>query len=341
MQQILARQWVLHDFGKAEAGLELQAVSVTAPLPHEVQIRTAAVSLNYRDLLMLENGMGSPLSFPFVPGSDMAGIVEAVGSAVVAFHPGDRVIASFSPDWIDGVPEGSARNPPYKALGGFYPGVLSEIVTLPQSWLVRAPVSLSLAEASTLPCAGLTAWFALQEKARIAPGQSVLVQGTGGVALFGVAIARAYGAEVFVVSGDAGKRDRARALGVHHSLAREAWVEEVYALTQDRGVDHILELVGGPHLGRSLEAVAVGGRISVIGVLDGFTLSASAGPLLSKSATLQGISVGHRRALENFVAAIDEKGIKPVVDAVYPFEEVAQAVAHLRRGPFGKVVVTL
>ncbi len=173
-----------------------------------MQIRTAAVSLNYRDLLMLENGMGSPLSFPFVPGSDMAGIVEAVGSEVVAFHPGDRVIASFSPDWIDGVPEGSARNPPYKALGGFYPGVLSEIVTLPQSWLVRAPVSLSLAEASTLPCAGLTAWFALQETARIAPGQSILVQGTGGVALFGVAIARAYGAEVYVVSGDAGKRDR-------------------------------------------------------------------------------------------------------------------------------------
>ncbi|MFP5076884.1 zinc-dependent alcohol dehydrogenase family protein [Rhizobium sp. YIM 134829] len=336
-----AIRWSLAGLGQGAKGLVQDRVEIAAPTGAEVRVRTKAVSLNYRDLLVLDNGMGMDLAFPFVPCSDMAGEVEAVGPDVTRFRPGDKVISTFVPGWIDGESPGSGRNPNYKTLGGFHPGVLAEAVTFPQDWFVQAPKSLSPQEASTLPCAGLTAWFALREKSRIAQGETMLVEGTGGVALFGLAIAKAYGAEIFVTSGQAEKRERALALGADHALAREGWVEEVYRITGDRGIDHILELVGGDHLGRALEAVAVGGRISVIGVLDGFTISTSVGPLLLKAPVLQGIMVGHRRALEDFVAAIDEKGIKPVIEHSYSFDQVPEAFTRLAEGPFGKIVVTL
>lgn len=214
-------------------------------------------------------------------------------------------------------------------------------MVLPEGWFVAAPKSLDAAEASTLPCAGLTAWFALVEKGHLRAGDRVVVQGTGGVALFGLQIAKATGAEVIVTSSSREKLDRAFALGADHGINRleEDWVERVYALTGDRGADHILEIAGGAGLGQSLKAVAPDGRISVIGVLEGFEVSGPVGPLLLKSPVVQGISVGHRRALEDLVGAVDRLGLKPVIDMRYKFTEVPEALAHLDRGPFGKVVI--
>lgn len=336
------KRWTLDKIAVG-APLNLTETAVPQPARGEVLVRVKAVSLNYRDKMVRETGMGLPIQFPFVPASDMAGVVEAVGADVTRFAAGDRVISTFHPGWIDGKPLGDARNPPYKTFGGFYPGVLSEYISVPADWLSTAPTSLDYAEASTLPCAGLTAWFALVERGKIKPGDRVLVQGTGGVALFGLQIAAAQGAEVFVTSSGPEKLERAKALGAHYGIDRNKsdWVEEVYRLTNDQGIDHIIEIAGGPNFGQSLKAVAPHGRISVIGVLEGFDITGPAAPLLLKSPTVQGIGVGHRRSLEDFVRAVDTIGLKPVIDHRYALDEVPAAFDHLDRGPFGKIVIEL
>ncbi|HEV2675184.1 MAG TPA: NAD(P)-dependent alcohol dehydrogenase [Aliidongia sp.] len=335
------RRWTLKTIGRGS--LAPEKVSIPEPGPGELLVKVSAVSLNYRDRLVMESGMGLPLAFPFVPASDMAGSVVAAGAGATRFAPGQRVISFFSPGWIEGKPAGSARVPPSRTLGGAYPGVLADYVVFPEDWFVAAPTSLDDAEASTLPIAGLTAWFALIERGHLRAGETVLVQGTGGVALFGLQIAKAHGAEVIVTSGSDEKLARASALGADHGINRrsEDWVDALYRLTGDRGADHVLEIVGGAHLAQALRAVAVHGRISLIGVLEGFDISGPAGQLLLKSAVIQGIGVGHRRSLEDLVRAVDHLGLRPVIDRIYRFDEVPAAFEHLDRGPFGKVVVTL
>jgi NADPH:quinone reductase-like Zn-dependent oxidoreductase len=188
------RRWTMDATGRNR--LTLATTPVPRPAPGEILVKVSAVSLNYRDKLVIETGMGLPLAFPFVPASDMAGVVEAIGPGATRFKPGDRVISTFSPGWIDGLNVGTARKPPYKTLAGVHPGVLSEYIAFPEDWLSAAPTSLDDTEASTLPCAALTAWFALVERGVLRAGQTVVVHGTGGVALFGLQIARAHGAEV-------------------------------------------------------------------------------------------------------------------------------------------------
>lgn len=192
------RLWAMDALGRNS--LHQSTVPVPTPVPGQVLVKVAAVSLNYRDKLVIESGMGLPLKFPFVPGSDMAGTVVRAGDTATRFKVGDRVISTFRPGWIDGAPSGTASVPPYDSLGGIHPGVLAEYVCFPDAWFSSAPDTLDDAEASTLPCAGLTAWFALVEQSRLHPGQTVVVQGTGGVALFGLQIARAHGADVIVLS---------------------------------------------------------------------------------------------------------------------------------------------
>jgi len=322
--------------------LTLRTVPIPVPGWHEVLVRVGAVALNHRDKMVTETGRGLAIAFPFTPGSDLAGTVEALGEGVTRFIPGERVISTFTPDWIDGMRPGDARTPSYWTLGGYYPGVLAEYVAFPEDWFVRAPATLDAAHASTLPCAALTAWFALIERGVLHAGQTVLVEGTGGVALFGLQIAKAHGATV-IVSASADKLDRAMMLGAHHGVdrRREDWVEAVLGLTEGRGVDHVLEIVGGRHLGRAAEVVAVGGRISQIGALDGFEVSTPVAPLLFKDVVIQGIGTGHRRALEDLVRAVDQIGLKPVIDARYPLDALPAALDHLGRGPFGKVVIEI
>lgn len=333
-------RWELSVLGRAN--LKLVEVPVPVPSPGELLVKVGAVALNFRDGDMIANGIGGTLPWPFTPASDMAGTVVAVGEGITRFQPGDRVISLFEPDWTEGAPPGNGRAPFYKPLGGYYPGVLSQFLALPEHWFTAAPASLDDAAASTLPCAGLTAWFALVERGRLRAGETVLVHGTGGVALFGAQIAKAHGAEVIVVSGSANKLERAKALGIaDHSIDRGAgdWVEAVWRVTGDRGADHILEIVGGAHLGRSLQAVATGGRISMIGVLEGGQVSGPVGPLLLKNPTIQGIAVGHRRAQEDLVRAVDHLGLKPVIDAQYRVADLPAALDHFARGAFGKIVL--
>jgi NADPH:quinone reductase-like Zn-dependent oxidoreductase len=334
------RRWEMDGIGRDR--LALRDVPIPEAGPGEVLVSVAAVALNYRDKMVVESGRGLPLRFPFTPCSDLAGTVAALGEGVTRFDVGEHVISTFTPDWIDGLRQGDARTPAYRTLGGYYPGVLADYVVLPAEWLVRAPATLGHAEASTLPCAGVTAWFALVERGRVSAGETVLVEGTGGVSVFGIQIAKVHGAEV-IVSGSADKLPRALQLGADHVIDRrqDGWVEEVLRITGDRGADHILEIVGGRHLANAVQTAAVGGRIYQIGALAGFEVSAPVMPLMLKDVTIHGIGTGHRRALERLVAAVDGTGLKPVVDARYPLSELPAALDHLERGAFGKLVIEL
>nr|WP_314545546.1 NAD(P)-dependent alcohol dehydrogenase [uncultured Massilia sp.] len=334
------RRWEIDAIGRDR--LTLREVPRPIPGERQVLVKVAAVALNYRDKMVVETGRGLPLGFPFTPGSDLAGEVIAAGSGASRFAVGERVIPTFMPDWTDGRRPGDARTPAYRTLGGHYPGVLAEYVAMPEAWLVRAPETLSDAEACTLPCAGVTAWFALVERARVRAGDTVLIPSTGGVALFGLQIAKAHGAAV-IVCGRAHNEARARALGADHYIdsQRDDWLEAVYALTADRGADHVLEVVGGAHLGKSVQAAAVGGHICQIGALDGFALSSPAMPLMLKDVTIHGIGTGSRRALEDLVRAVDRIRLKPAIDARYPLADLPAAFDHLDRGAFGKIVIDI
>ena len=329
------KQWQLEKPGREH--LRLADVAIPRPGAGEVLVRVSAVSLNYREKLLLDGGGYAGMTAPVVPTSDMAGEVVATGAGVQRFHEGARVIANFQTDWVDGPPP---RQP--RALGASAPGVLAEYVAMPEGWLVASPTTVDDVQASTLPCAGLTAWTALTDLGAPLPGQTVVTQGTGGVSLFAVQLASAMGARVIVLSGDEGKLVRAKALGAAHGLHRHHtpdWDAAVLELTGGRGADHILELAGGDNVARSAKALAPGGRISLIGVFEGFDVRFPIVPLMARHGLIQGIFVGHRRGLEELVRAVDALALKPVVDTVYPLAEFPKALEHLDRGPFGKLVI--
>ncbi|WP_105667859.1 zinc-dependent alcohol dehydrogenase family protein [Cronobacter dublinensis] len=335
------KRWTLSETGRQN--LKLIDAEIPQPGPNEVLVRVDAVSLNFRDKVIIDGGMGKGMAMPLTPGSDMAGVVEAVGPGTTRFSEGDRVISSFNADWVDGKLNNNAKNPHYNTLGYALQGVLAEYVVMSEEWLVRAPQSLTEAEASTLVCAGLTAWFALIERGGLRAGETVLVQGTGGVSLFALQIAKAMGAEVFVTSSSDEKLAAAAALGADHGINRkkEDWVDAIYRLTKDRGIDHVVDTVGGRNFADSVRAVASHGRISLIGMMDVHDTSAPGGLLLLKSPTIQGIGVGHRRALEDLVRAVDGVKLKPVIDKSFRFDELPEALKLLDQGAFGKIVVNV
>ncbi|MGY2686098.1 zinc-dependent alcohol dehydrogenase family protein [Pseudomonas tolaasii] len=328
----------------ASIGLhKLQKVSAQRPVPEpgEILVRVGAVSLNYRDYYVLEDKMGVKLDFPFTPTSDMAGTVVGVGPGVTRFKEGDRVVSMCITEWIDGAPLGWDIAAPQ---GGPIPGMLAQYVATPAEWCVHAPHTLDLAQASTLPIAALTAWTALVELGRIRAGQTVVVQGTGGVSLFAAQFALINGANVIVTTSSESKRQQVLQMGVQHVIDRNTvpeWQHAVLELTGGKGADHIVEVVGGDNVARSLEALKQGGEIFLIGFLGSTELSISIMPVLAKRAKITGISVGPRRAMEDMILAIDQHGLKPVIEAVYPFDQAPAAFEHLVRGAFGKVVINV
>lgn len=331
------KRWQASAFGRQN--LQFVETAVPAPGHGEVLVRVEAVALNYRELLVLWDGMGMNPPLPLVPGSDMRGTIAMVGAGVSGFKAGDAVVSTFFSRWQDGVQP--ADSIPHGAPG---PGMLSEYVVLPVDSLVIAPRSLDAVKASTLTCSGLTAWFALNEAGRTRAGDVVVVIGTGGVALFATQIAAAQGARVVVVSGSDEKLERTKALGAAAGINRlrhPQWAGVLRDLTDGRGADHVLELAGGDNFGHSLAALTKGGRVSVIGNLAGDELRSSVYPLLHGAANVQGIGVGHRRALADLVRAVDWLKIEPVVEKVYDFEDLNAALDHLERGAFGKIVVRI
>lgn len=310
--------------------------------PRDVLVRIKAASLNYRDLLVIDGKYGGA-GDGLIPLSDGAGFVERTGAGVTRWRAGDRVAPIFFQDWISG---------PYKraygasALGGERPGVLSDFIVIPEDSLVRIPDHLSFEEAATLPCAAVTAWQALFPRGGLTADGTVLVQGTGGVALFALQFAQAVGARVIVLSSSNEKLARARTLGAWQGINYQAvpdWHEEVLRLTGGEGATHILELGGPETFDRSLMSLAPSGRIAQIGVLTGFGPRSNLLPLQGLNADVTGILVGsgaHFTAMNDLM--ISRHLIKPVIDRVFPFAEAQAAYDHLRSGRhFGKVVIQL
>ena len=298
-----------------------------------------AWSLNYRDLLIINHQYPVAAgAHRLVPVSDGAGEVVDIGANVTRFRKGDRVMTSFFQGWTDGPLTFPAIN---TSLGGAIDGVLSEYVALSEEGLVRMPESLSYEEASTLPCAGVTAWHALVESGGIREGQSVLLLGTGGVSVFGLQIAKLFGAKAFITSSSDEKLTRVPgADGLINYKRRTEWQKDVLELTGGAGVNHVLEVGGTGTLQKSIQCVALHGQINIIGVLTGLKGDIDFVPVLAKCARLQGIFVGSRSMLERLATAVDEHKVLPVIDKVFGFDQAVDAYKHLADGRhFGKVVV--
>ncbi len=313
------------------------------PLPGHGQIlvKVRAVSLNYRDLLVVNGRYNPKLSLPIIPFSDGAGDVVAAGEGVSRVKVGDRVAAIFMQSWIEGeLTESKGRS----ALGGGIDGMLAEYVILHEDGVVHIPGHLSYEEAATLPCAAVTAWNAVIETG-LKLGENVLVLGTGGVSLFALQFAQLAGANVIVTSSSDEKLMRALQLGARGCINYKKvsdWDQRVRELTGGTGVDLVVEVGGAGTLTQSFKAVRTGGRISLIGVLTGTAGTINPLPLVMKKIRLEGIYVGSREVFESMNRAISLHRLHPVVDRVFSFEETGQALRHMESGAhFGKICVRI
>lgn len=308
--------------------------------PNQVLVKMRAVSLNYRDLLIVNGAYNPKLRMPHIPLSDGVGEVITVGQNVTRVKLGDRVIGTFAPNWLCGELRPAYAQP---TLGGELDGVLAEYALFHQDALVHAPPHLTDEEAATLPCAALTAWSALFADGNVKPGDAVLVIGTGNISLFAVQFARLAGANVIVMSSSDDKLERARRLGACDGINYKRfpdWEEQVLKLTGSAGVDHVVEVGGAGTLAQSLRAVRMGGTVSLIGILSGVSAEIPILPILMKKVRVQGIYVGSRNTFETMNSAIAMHKLKPVVDRIFSFAEAKQAFYHKQTGTdFGKVII--
>ncbi|MEA3211122.1 MAG: hypothetical protein QOE70_4179 [Chthoniobacter sp.] len=336
------KAWTIQTHGGPD-GLASADLPTPQPAADEVLVRIRAVSLNYRDLLALQQQRPGNLPPPLVPCSDGAGEVVAVGSAVTGLRAGDRVAGIFFRDWLSGAFDLKYHQ---AAGGGSIHGMLREFVALPAHACVPFPAHLSFEEAATLPCAAVTAWQALFTRGGLRGGATVLALGTGGVSIFALQLATAAGARVIVTSSSDEKLARARGLGAWQTVnyrTTPKWDAEIWRLTDKRGVDHVVEVGGPGTLGKSLNSVAAGGQIALIGVLTGFAPpDASLFPLTARNARLDGIYVGSRTDFEALNAFLARHQIHPVIDRVFPFDQAREAFAHLESAAhLGKIVISV
>jgi NADPH:quinone reductase-like Zn-dependent oxidoreductase len=310
---------------------------------HEIRIRVHAASLNYRDLLVALGELPSRVThirLPLVPLSDCAGEVVEVGPAVDRFQLGDRVSSAQMPDWTAGPfkPEKAQS-----ALGGAVDGVLAKFFSGHQRGFVRIPDALSFAEAATLPTAAVTAWNALFEFDDVKPGETVLVQGSGGVSIFALQFALAAGARVFAITDSQAKVDRLERLGVEQVIRYEReleWSRVVLELTGGAGVDHVVETGGADTIDESIKAAAMGGSISLVGLLTGAGGRLDMLPILAKTLCIQGVVGGSVEMFERMIGMIDHLGIKPVIDEAFQMQDIAVALEYLKSGRhLGKVII--
>lgn len=314
-----------------------------APGPGEVALRMRAVSLNYRDLMMVQGAYNPRQPLPLVPCSDGVGEVVAVGEGVQAWAVGDRVCPIFAQGWLAGdVPDDANAS----TLGGPLDGTLREVMTVPAHAVVRAPDHLTDAEAACLPCAAVTAWRALAVEGGVRAGDTVLTLGTGGVSLFAVQLGTMMGAQVIVTSSQDVRLERARALGAVagvNYVDDKNWGRSVVALTGGRGVDVVVELGGAGTLDQSLRAVRAGGRIALIGVLAGVKTELALTKVFMRGIQLRGVLVGSKADFLDLNRALTARpDVRPSIDRVFGFDEVPEAFAHMQAaGHLGKIVVAV
>ncbi|MBY6217540.1 zinc-dependent alcohol dehydrogenase family protein [Qipengyuania aquimaris] len=311
-----------------------------APAAGEITVDLKASSLNYHDYAVVKGMI--PAAEGRIPMSDGAGVVTAVGDGVTEFAVGDYVVSTFFPDWLDGQPPQTAFT---RVPGDGIDGYAREAVTAPTHWFTRAPAGFSHAEAATLTCAGLTAWRALFVDYTLKPGDTVLVQGTGGVSIFALQFAKAAGATVIATSSSDEKLERVKALGADHLINYkevESWGPKALEITGGRGVDCVVEIGGAGTLDQSMLATRVGGHVALIGVLAGFAGPVQTALLFSKNLTVQGLTVGSRKMQQDMIAAIEANGIRPEISDTFALETIADAFCHQESGGhFGKIAIEI
>ena len=333
------KKYIIKPGEKGIDALHIREMTSRQLKPDEVCVRVQAASLNYRDLINVNRGVNHEL----IPLSDGAGEVEAVGSEVAGLKPGDRVVGLFFPLWQSGDIDADK----FATARGGIPtdGMLARHVFGSATSFLKFPDYLSYEEAATLPCAGLTAWNALVVQGKLKPGQTLVIMGTGGVALFALQLAQNLGARVILLSSTDEKLEKAGQLGADELInytENPSWEIAVLEKTSGIGADLILELGGGGTLARSMEAAKISGRISLVGVLTGFDGQVNPLPILRKSLSVNGIYVGSADMQRQFHAALEQNKIHPVVDRVFNFDQVKEAYKYLQSGRhFGKIVVRL
>jgi NADPH:quinone reductase-like Zn-dependent oxidoreductase len=333
------RKWQISSFGLE--GLQLVEQNPPQPAPGEVLVHVHAISLNYRDLMVVQGRYNPKLAMPRVPCSDGAGEVVAVGAGVTQWKPGDRVCGIFMQRWLDGPP--SASKSKY-ALGGDIDGMLASEVVLSQDGLVRVPEHLSYEEAATLPCAAVTAWNSLFKVADTQPGHTVLILGTGGVSVFALQFAKMAGARVLGTSSSDEKLTHAKKLGLDAGLnyrANPDWEKWAFEQTGGEGVDLVVDVGGSGTLPRAFKALRHGGIVAQIGVLAGVADQLDIRPIFAKQLRIHGVYVGSRADFISMNHAITQSRLKPVIDRVFAFDEAPSALRYLESGAhFGKIVLT-
>ena len=334
------RAWQISSFGVDS----LEFVERPNPFPEagEVLVRVRAISFNYRDLLVVKGMYNPKMKLPRIPVSDGAGEVVAVGEGVTQWKEGDRVAAIFMQNWFDGPPTAIKSR---GALGGDIDGMLAEFVVLKENGLVAIPEHLSFQEAATLPCAAVTAWNALSV-GDLKPGGTVLIQGTGGVAIFALQLARLRGARVLGISSSGEKLERAYSLGLDAGLNYKdnpEWDRWAMDQTGGQGVDLVVEVGGLATLPRSLRSLRIGGAVAQVGVLTGSNDPADfpIGTVLHKQVRMQGIYVGSRKDFEDLNKAISLAVLRPVGENFH-WSQAREALARMEEGShFGKLVLTV
>ena len=328
---------------KGGAGIEaLAKVERPQPKPahRQVLVKVAACSLNFRDLGIVRGSYRMPVRDNVVPLSDGAGEVVEVDSGVTRVKVGDKVAGCFFQRWPGGEPPPDVQA---NALGGGTDGMLAEYVVLEEEGVVKVPAHLSLEEGATLPCAGVTVWHAMMEHAKLTAGQTVLLQGTGGVSIFGLQLAHAMGIATVITSSSDAKLAKAKALGASHTINYKTtpdWEKSAMEFTAGRGVDQVVEVGGAGTFAKSFGAIRVGGKISMIGNLSGPAIEFNPALVMGKRANLQGISVGSTQMFEAMNRAISANKIKPVIDKVFGFDDAPAAYQHMASGAhFGKIVI--
>ncbi|CAH1059236.1 zinc-dependent alcohol dehydrogenase family protein [Paenibacillus pseudetheri] len=322
--------------------LTMMKLDKPTPGPTEVLIRMRAASLNYRDLVVLSGLMPIEVKFPFIPLSDGAGEIVAIGQGVTRFQVGQRVAGNFQQRFIGGNPRPGVLE---ESLGGPLNGVAAEYVVLHEDGVVPIPDHLTYEEASTLPIAALTAWSMLIEYGGLQAGDTVLLQGTGGVSIFGLQFSLMAGARVIITSSSNNKLERAKALGAWQTINYSEvpdWDKAALELTG--GVDHVLDVGGAATMGKSISALRTGGTVSMVGFLSGLTIPEyDVSSILHKAATVRGSQVGNRDHFEKMNRAIAHHRLHPVIDRVFPLDRIGEAFALLAEGKqyFGKIVVQI
>jgi NADPH:quinone reductase-like Zn-dependent oxidoreductase len=328
---------------KVGAGIDALAIverPMPKPLYRQVLVKVAACSLNFRDLSIVRGRYHMQARDDVIPLSDGAGEVVETGPGVLRVKAGDKVAGAFFQRWPAGErsPQTAAS-----ALGGQIDGMLAEYAVLEEDGVVKLPEHLSLEEGATLPCAGVTAWSAIMHHGMLIAGESVLLQGTGGVSIFGLQLARMMGITAVITSSSDAKLERAKELGADHGINYKTtpeWDKAARAFAGGRGVDQVLEVGGAGTLIRSFGAIRVGGKISIIGGLSGGATDFNAGLIFTRQANVQAIAVGSMQMFEAMNAAIAANGMRPVIDSVFGFDEARAAFRHMEAGAhFGKIVI--